>query len=103
MPIWTLSQFTASSQPVSGDPRWRIRQAACSRCLRRVRWLVAVPVEGWSYPVGVQADEVEGHDGEHVLKVGLGRAAVTGAAGAGDGDGLPDGALHSGTDLSGLP
>lgn len=53
-------------------------------------------VEGVVVPVGVEADEVEGDGGVHVLQVGLGQPAVAGVAEVGDGDAWADGGLGTG-------
>src|SRR6266545_7281053 len=55
-------------------------------------------VQGVAVPPGIQADQVEGDCGEHVLEVGLGQPAVAGVADAGDRDGLADGALDPGAE-----
>src|SRR6266540_5163142 len=61
-------------------------------------------VQGVAVPPGVEADEVEGDRRVDVFEVGLGQPAVAGAAHAGDGDGLPDGALDPGAQgVSRLP
>jgi hypothetical protein len=52
------------------------------------------PVQRAAVPPGVQADQVERDRGEHVFQVGLGQAAIAGAAQAAHGDALPDGAFH---------
>src|SRR6266536_1511161 len=61
-------------------------------------------VQGVAVPPGVQADEVEGDRCVDVFEVGFGQAAVAGLAGAGDGDGLMDGAFDTGAEaILGLP
>jgi hypothetical protein len=52
-------------------------------------------VEGLAVPPGVEADWVEGDGGVDVFEAGLGEAAIAGAAAAGDGYGLADGALNA--------
>lgn len=64
----------------------------------------AGPVHGVGVPVGVEADQVEGDRGEHLLEVDFVQATVAGVADVADCDGLVDGALDAGAQgVGGLP
>ena len=57
----------------------------------------ACALDGRAGPPGVEADEVEGDGGEDVFEVDFADAGVAGVADAGQGGGLADGGLDTGT------
>lgn len=64
----------------------------------------AGPIHGVGVPPGIQADQVEGDRGEHLLKVDFAQATVAGVADVADRDGLVDGDFDAGAQgVFGLP
>src|SRR6266540_3571862 len=113
-PAWPRSCSCVAPPPPGRCCRWESLAAAVTlvansgscgeRELEASEVAGAGAVQGVAVPPGVEADEVEGDRRVDVFEVGLGQPAVAGAAHAGDGDGLPDGALDPGAQgVSRLP